>query len=269
MTTKNTEEISQKFIACLQSTGRVGKSTFAETLIHWLNFAGIRFAGIDSDAEHKTLSSRHKEIIFFNAVESPDAFVKLIGAIPQSPVVIGDFPAQATGFLLENWNNYKVSEVLASRGSKPVNIIFAADDQTAQTSAAKIWKQFGTSSDYLIVRNPARAKSDEFDKLGLYAALKAAGAREITLPTILAATLTQVQEVAKARRAYVTLDEAAKDPSFPMINRFDIEAFQNKVMTQLEDAADILLPSLGLIKNKIHRAAAATAATAEIDPFNL
>ncbi|MBM3856478.1 MAG: hypothetical protein FJ390_00760 [Verrucomicrobia bacterium] len=63
---------SQKFIACLQSTGRVGKSLFAETLIHWLNFAGVPFAGIDSDAEHRTLSSRHQEISFFNAVESPD-----------------------------------------------------------------------------------------------------------------------------------------------------------------------------------------------------
>ncbi|OHE76380.1 MAG: hypothetical protein A3F67_03535 [Verrucomicrobia bacterium RIFCSPHIGHO2_12_FULL_41_10] len=257
----------QKFIACLQSTGRVGKSIFAETLIHWLNFAGVPFAGIDSDAEHRTLSSRHKEISFFNAVESPDNFVKLIGGIPPTPVVIGDFPAQATGFLLENWNIYNVSEVLAAKGTRLVNIIFAADDQTAQISAARILAQFGDSSDYLIVRNPARARSDEFNKLGLYKALQKAGAREITLPTILAATLAQVQEVAKARQAYVTLDEAAKDPSFPMINRFDIEAFQNKVMAQLEDTADILLPDIGLIKSRIVRKGKVD--QGQIDPFNL
>ena len=257
----------QKFIACLQSTGRVGKSIFAETLIHWLNFAGVSFAGIDSDAEHRTLSSRHKEISFFNAVESPDNFVKLIGSIPPTPVVICDFPAQSTGFLLENWNTYNVSEVLAAKKIRPVNIIFAADDQTAQISAAKILAQFGNTSDYLIVHNPARARSDEFKKLGLYKALQKAGAREIILPTILAATLAQVQEVAKARQAYVTLNDAAKDPSFPMINRFDIQAFQNKVLAQLEDVADILLPDIRLIKSRIIRSEKVD--QVKIDPFNL
>jgi hypothetical protein len=257
----------QKFIACLQSTGRVGKSIFAETLIHWLQFAGVSFAGIDSDAEHRTLSSRHQEISFFNAVENSDNFVKLIAGIPPTPVVICDFPAQATGFLLENWNTYNVSEVMAAKGTRPVNIIFAADDQTAQISAARILAQFGDSSDYLIVRNPARARSDEFNKLGLYQALQKAGAREITLPTILAATLTQVQEVSKTRQAYVTLDDAAKDPAFPMINRFDIETFQNKVLAQLEDVADILLPNTGFIKNRIVRSE--KIAQKKIDPFNL
>ncbi len=257
----------QKFIACLQSTGRVGKSIFAESLIHWLNFAGVSFAGIDSDEEHRTLSSRHQEISFFNAVESPDNFVKLIGGIPPTPVVICDFPAQATGFLLDNWNTYNVSEVLAAKGIRPVNIIFAADDQTAQISAAKIVAQFGDSSDYLIVRNPSRARSDEFNKLGLYKALQKASSREIALPTILTATLTQVQEIAKARQTYVTLDEAAKDPSFPMINRFDIEMFQNKVLAQLEDVADILLPDIGLIKSRIVRSE--KIAQGQIDPFNL
>lgn len=257
----------QKFIACLQSTGRVGKSIFAESLIHWLNFAGVSFAGIDSDAEHRTLSSRHQEISFFNAVENSDNFVKLIGSIPPTPVVICDFPAQSTGFLLENWNTYNVSDVLAAKGTRPVNIIFAADDQTAQISAAKILAQFDDTSDYLIVHNPARARSDEFKKLGLYKALQKAGAREIILPTILAATLAKVQEIAKARQAYVTLDDAAKDSSFPMINRFDIETFQNKVLAQLEDAADILLPDTDLIKSRVIRSEKIN--QKKIDPFNL
>jgi hypothetical protein len=38
----------RRFIACTQSTGRVGKSTVAEGLISWLRYAEIDFAAIDA-----------------------------------------------------------------------------------------------------------------------------------------------------------------------------------------------------------------------------
>ena len=37
--------VKRRFIACTQSTGRVGKSTVAEGLITWLRYAGIRVCG--------------------------------------------------------------------------------------------------------------------------------------------------------------------------------------------------------------------------------
>jgi hypothetical protein len=45
--------VKRRFIACTQSTGRVGKSTVAEGLITWLRYAGIEFGAIDADSQHQ------------------------------------------------------------------------------------------------------------------------------------------------------------------------------------------------------------------------
>ncbi len=50
---------ARRFIACTQSTGRVGKSTIAEGLISWMRFAEIGSAAIDADTQHQTLSRRY------------------------------------------------------------------------------------------------------------------------------------------------------------------------------------------------------------------
>ena len=46
------------FIACTQSTGRIGKATVAEGLIGWLRYAGVAFVAVDADSQHRTLSHR-------------------------------------------------------------------------------------------------------------------------------------------------------------------------------------------------------------------
>ena len=94
--------ITRRFIACTQSTGRVGKSTFAEGLISWLRFAGVTFAAIDGDKQHQTLARRYpNDVEAFDATKSIDDFAKMIQALPPTPVIIVDLPAQATGFLLD------------------------------------------------------------------------------------------------------------------------------------------------------------------------
>jgi hypothetical protein len=52
--------IKQRFIACVQSTGRIGKSMVADGILSWLTFAGIPHAAIDTDVQHHTLSDRYK-----------------------------------------------------------------------------------------------------------------------------------------------------------------------------------------------------------------
>jgi adenylylsulfate kinase-like enzyme len=79
--------ITRRFIACTQSTGRVGKSTFAEGLISWLRFAGVTFAAIDGDNQHQTLARRYpNDVDAFGATKSTDDFAKMIQALPPTPV---------------------------------------------------------------------------------------------------------------------------------------------------------------------------------------
>jgi|SRR6516165_2933749 len=53
--------VSRRFIACTQSTGRVGKSTLAGGLITWMRYADIDFAAVDADSQHLTLSRRYPQ----------------------------------------------------------------------------------------------------------------------------------------------------------------------------------------------------------------
>jgi len=94
----------------MQSTGRVGKSTFAEGLISWLKYAKIPFCAMDGDRQHRTLSRRHPDYVDeFDAAGSFDDFSDLIKALPDNPVVIVDFPANHTDFLLYiDLDNFKL-----------------------------------------------------------------------------------------------------------------------------------------------------------------
>src|ERR1700684_3983666 len=79
--------ITRRFIACTQSTGRVGKSTVAEGLITWMRYAGIDFAAVDADTQHQTLSRRYPlDSAIFDATKTFDDFARMIKELPGFPV---------------------------------------------------------------------------------------------------------------------------------------------------------------------------------------
>ena len=112
--------ITRRFIACTQSTGRVGKSTVAEGLVSWLRYAGIEFAAVDADSQHQTLSRRYPEYVeTFDATKTFDEFARMVQALPNLPVILVDFPAQATDFLLSAAAHFRLLEFLEPRESGP------------------------------------------------------------------------------------------------------------------------------------------------------
>ena len=71
--------IRRRFIACTQSTGRIGKSTVAEGLISWLRYAGVAFVAVDADSQHRTLSHRYPcDVESFDATKTLDDFARMI-----------------------------------------------------------------------------------------------------------------------------------------------------------------------------------------------
>jgi hypothetical protein len=92
--------IKQRFIACVQSTGRVGKSMVADGILSWLTFAGISHAAIDTDVQHLTLSDRYK-MHLLDATSSEDEFEQLLENLPESPTLIVDFPGEVRGLVVD------------------------------------------------------------------------------------------------------------------------------------------------------------------------
>src|SRR5260370_7660463 len=117
--------IKRRFIACTQSTGRIGKSTVAEGLIGWLRYAGVAFVAVDADSQHRTLSHRYPcDVESFDATKTLDDFARMIQALPDFPIILVDFPAQATNFLLSAAEHFRLLDFFQRSGIQPPFLIF-------------------------------------------------------------------------------------------------------------------------------------------------
>jgi len=245
---------SRRFIACTQSTGRVGKSTLAEGLISWLRFAEIDFAAVDADTQHQTLSRRYPDkVSIFDATRTFDDFSQMIQELPSVPVILVDFPAQATAFLLEAAAHFNLIEFFERINVRPTLLIFAADDPTAQESAADTIEFFEDAADYLRIENPAKFKSSEFAEIAINAWLEERSTPTIRIPAVTAATMNAWQNLERQSERFVPLDEARDSEALHDLSRMELDHFRNRFLVQFEDWADWILPDPSLIKNKVTR----------------
>jgi hypothetical protein len=249
------KKIYHRLVTCFQSSGRIGKSTVFEALLAWARFAGIPIAAVDCDAEHLTLSKRFPEAAFVDATRSKDEFLQLIMELPDTPLAVADFPAQATDFLLGAMDSLRVLDALDARDTRMTILMFAADDPTATASMAKTYRALGDRVDYLLVKNPARFRSEAFDQSALAELFRKNKVPVIELPAITTTTLQKIAAASAEKKKHLTYSEAIKIPSLHQMCRFEIEHFLNQVFTQCEDAARVLVPTPTLIQNRVTRLA--------------
>jgi hypothetical protein len=251
--------VTRRLIACTQSTGRVGKSTVAEGFISWLRYADIKFAAIDGDSEHQTLRRRYPDKVdAYDATESLDHFSRMIRALPPTPVILIDLPAQATTFLLQASARVQLLDFFSSVGIRPTLLIFAADDPTAKESAAKTVRYFGDRADYLLIENPAKFRSDGFHATKFAAWFAERNTPILRIPAIQFDALAEWEALERKYNKYLSLDEAAKHPEMHDLFRIELDFVRNTFLAQCEDYASHLLPDVGLVKNKVLRHAEQT-----------
>jgi len=247
--------ISRRFIACTQSTGRVGKSTAAEGLISWLRYAGIDFAAVDADSQHQTLSRRYpQDSAIFDATKTFDDFARMLKELPAFPVIIVDFPAQATDFLLSAARHFKLLEFFEQSGVRPTLLIFAADDPTAKESAANTVRFFGDAADYLLIENPAKFKSDQFKKMALSAWLAERSTPTIRIPAITALTMNAWETLERKLKRYVPLEEIRQQKELHELSRYELGFLRDRFLVQFEDYASRVVPDINLVRTKVVRA---------------
>ena len=182
-------------------------------------------------------------------------------------MAIADFPAQATDFLLGAMASLRVLDALDARQTRMTVVMFAADDPTATASLAKTYRALGDRVDYLLVKNPARFRSHAFDESALAELFKKNRVPILELPTVTATTIQAIEQASAEKKKHLTFAEAAKISSIPQICRFEIEYFLNRMLTQCEDAARVLVPDPATIKNKVNRPTDKTTRP-PIDEFN-
>ena len=248
-------KINHRLLTCFQSSGRIGKSLVFEMLLAWARFAGIPIAAVDCDAEHRTLNKRFPEAAFVDATRSNDEFLQLIMDLPDTPLAVADFPAQATDFLLSAMESLRVLDALDASDTRMTILMFAADDPTATASMAKTYRTLADRVDYLLVKNPARFRSQAFDESALAELFRKNKVPVLELSAITATTLEKIAAASAEQKKHLTYSEAVKIPSLHQMCRFEVEHFLNQVFTQCEDAARVLVPTPALIQNRVSRPA--------------
>jgi hypothetical protein len=259
---KQEKALRARLVCPLQSTGRVGKSTACEAIVSWAKWAGVDHVSIDTDEEHRTLSQRFAAAkLMAEVTREPSAFKELVQAVAgvPAPLMVADFPAQATSFLLEQLEALRALEVLEEAGVKMTVMLFPADDDSAQRSLAAVVRQLGNRVDYLLVRSPSRYRTEQFDQSKAAERLAAMGVEELYFPALTRSTIDDVAAASRAAGRMLPWAEAMGE--LPTASRFELEGWTNKVRAQCEDAARILLPDPGLLKKRVERVAATDSKT--------
>lgn len=247
--------INSRAIFCPLSTGRVGKSFFAQGVISALKYEQVAFAAIDADQQHKTLSRRHPtEATLFDATRSLDEFSAMIKALPVVPAILIDFPAQATGFLLDAAKKLQLLDFFDQQRIRATLLIFAADDETAMESASNTVRFFGDRADYLLVENSARFKSTSFKHTPLAKWFEERHTPTLEIPHITASTMEAWTALERKLGRFITLDQVIKQNEMHALSRLELDYARNRFLVQCEDYAERLLPDAGLIKTKVVRA---------------
>jgi len=251
----DTRSITTRFITCGQSKGSLGNSTVADTFLGWLQFAGVPFAAIDADLQHKTLSRRYppKDVKSAGVTESQDTFGLMLSNLPNKAVLLMDRPAQSTDKLLAYAEHYQMVAAFEHTGIRVTLLVFCSDNVDALDSAVATVEYFGDRADYVMIENSACFRSDEFKKTGLYDWLLERSAPTIVMPHISKVSLNAWEAAEQKADRCLALADVIEFADLPFIAKLELSGVRNRMLVQFEDCAPVLLPDPSLIKNKVSR----------------
>jgi len=248
----------KRVILAPQSAGRIGKSTAAEAVISWLQYAGVENVLFDLDAEHLTLSNRFPEITttFPEALRSEDGWARFMAGLTtlDVPTVVCDLPAQSTDFILRQLTERNGLDLLEESGIRPTILLFPADDAAARQSAIECVRVLGERADWLVVWQPGPKQlvgAAEWAGSNLGTRLRALQAAEIHLPQLTRLALEEVAKAVRRENRWLPLSEAIGKVG--SVARHELELWHNHALTGCEDAAAHLIPDPSLIQRKTTR----------------
>jgi hypothetical protein len=254
----NTTAVKKRLILAPQSAGRIGKSTAAEAIVTWCDFAAIDAAVFDLDDEHQTLSQRFPEIatVFPEAVKHEEGWVRFMDGVSQVdiPLIICDLPAQSTAFLLKQLTERNGLNLLAASGIRLTVLIFPVDDTAARESAIECVKVLGERVDWLVIRQPGPKpliSAEQWAKSSIGLRLKELGAGDFLLPQMTRFAFEEIDRVAQEEGRRLSISEAI--PRVGLVAQFELEMWRNFALTGCEDMARLLIPDLELIQKKATR----------------
>ena len=241
-----------------QSKGNLGKSFEAEFRTAWLDKMAVPWNGSDLDDRHHTFAHRHPQAVrsyqLGNEQESKTALLSLFRRVlkDSAAVHVIDTRAQADALILGALEELQVLDVCAEQGVRLTFFLFPTDDTESMLNAGRLFLYAGDRVDYVIVRNPAKARGDLFNGSQLEKQLREFGAKSVTLPSVTPTTLLAIEKAEAIAQRGLSFAELSHVEAghLERLLAGEIQWAMQKLFRQYAAIADLLLPTELVPKEK-------------------
>jgi hypothetical protein len=254
-----------------QSKGSLGKSFETECRATYLDAIGVPWFGYDLDDRHSTFRDRHPDKVKLINLEdgSKDQLLKMMADVlaRPEPVILIDSRAQADLLIREAFTSLGIFDRCKSQGAEFVISLFPSDDNESLTNLAEIVRWGAGKAQFLIVRNPAKAKAHIFDQSAMRPTLiEKLGAKEIAISEVTSTSLQALERLERETKRAWSFGEFANgiERVDPLITG-EFAYLLGQMSRQYTAIASVLLPPEELPKVPKIRAPKAESKTPDLD----
>src|ERR1022692_650311 len=234
-----------------QSKGSLGKSFEVEFRTAWLDYHQIIWNGSDLDDRHHSFLDRHPQQVqsytLGNEDDSKSTLLGLFRSVSRNdaPVHVIDCRAQADGLIVQALESLQLIQTLAAEGIRFTFFLFPSEDTESMNNLLDLFFFAGDRVVYVVVKNPAKVRTNLFRKSNIEVELKKFGAKELTLPVVTSITLLAIKRAeAKAGRKLSFAEAATPGAAhLELLLAGEMQWAMQQMFRQYDLIADLLVPS--------------------------
>jgi hypothetical protein len=237
-----------------QSKGSLGKSFETETRVSFLDAIGVAWHGYDLDDRHSTFRDRHADRVELFSLEggAKDAILRLMARALERPetVILIDCRAQADLLIREAFDSLGIFQRARGAGCRVVISLFPSDDNESLRNLAEIARWGAGRANFIIVRNPAKARAHIFDGSPMRESLiSKLEAKEIQIPEITTTSIQALERLEREQKRALPFGDFADGVQGvdPLITG-EFAFLLSRMARQYTEIAGVLLPESELPK---------------------
>ena len=231
--------MTKRLVLILNGKGGVGKSFFAVNFVQYLKDKGISHTACDCDNENSTLKRFHGEAVEFLDLSRPRGLDAMLRAFEKADLVVVDCRAASTEVFFDYFDEIDLRATLEALSVGLTLVMPVNHEADSVDQFQRIVNKLEDACAYVVLRN--QVHDDTFavyDQSVIRKRLrKDLGAKEITM------TKLQPWLVEELSLKNLPITEAIKDGAFHLLDRQRLQTWQRKLYTEIESAAELLLPA--------------------------
>jgi cellulose biosynthesis protein BcsQ len=229
----------KRLILILNGKGGVGKSFFAVNFVQYLKDKNILHTACDCDNENSTLKRFHGDAVEFLDLSQPRGLDAMLRAFEKTELVVVDCRAASTEVFFDYFDEIDLRATLQTLSVGLTLVMPVNHEADSVDQFQRIVNKLEDACAYVVLRN--QVHDDTFavyDQSVIRKRLrKDLGAKEITM------TKLQPWLVEELSLKNLPVTDAIKDGAFHLLDRQRLQTWQRKLYTEIESAAELLLPT--------------------------